>query len=118
MNSAGSLSQQPARITPFRSNSSVVQPKSQAPSRALCSSQHGRSGTKLCALSERSAVNAATLETTETDLSAELKDVLSKVQPKVCTQELETRESTEQELPCCLYNSVDHCTVLICLFVD
>lgn len=45
--------------------------------------QQSRIGTKLSALHERSAVNAATLETTETDLSAELKDVLSKVQPKV-----------------------------------
>ena len=32
---------------------------------------------------QNSAVNAATLESTETDLSAELKDVLSKVKPKV-----------------------------------
>lgn len=32
--------------------------------------------------------NAATLEATETDLSAELKEILSKVKPKVCLSSL------------------------------
>ena len=83
MSSAGELAQQPPRVTPFRSLGSVLRPRSQALANSPCRLHNARKGTKLFALPERSAVNAATLETTETDLSAELKDVLSKVQPKV-----------------------------------
>ena len=86
MSSVGKLAQQPARGTPFRSLGTVPRPRSQTPASPSCDLQNARKGAKLSALPERNTVNAATLETTETDLSAELRDVLSKVQPKVLHQ--------------------------------
>lgn len=83
MSSVGKLAQQPARGTPFRSLGTVPRPRSQTPASPSCDLQNARKGAKLSALPERNTVNAATLETTETDLSAELRDVLSKVQPKL-----------------------------------
>lgn len=67
---ASPLQGTPRQAIPAAFGSSILRTGSKRIRAVLASAQQG-------------AVNAMTLETTETDLSAELKEVLSKVKPKV-----------------------------------
>lgn len=84
LGSSGKLTTQAPGALPVRPINSVPLPTARLTEATKASlTSFGRRLSKVSAQAQNSSVNAATLETTETDLTAELKEVLSKVKPKV-----------------------------------